>query len=98
MKSTIIRERATSFGDSCRSSHVNDEIGYTLWPGAFVIETRKSFGMFLAAAEAALETVSVDARTHSPARFCTAPYAILFCDAKISQTYPIEPGVCFTSP
>ena len=51
-------------------SHVNVEIGYESSPGAFVIETRKSFGI-VALAAAAL-TDSTDACTNLPAAFFTA--------------------------
>ena len=55
------------------SSQVAVEIGYASAPGALVMDTRKSFGMFLAAPAAAALTVSVDAFTNLPAGFFTVP-------------------------
>ncbi len=61
---------------------MNDEIGYASFPSAFVIDTRKSAGIFdpAAAAAAAVTDCSV-ALTNSPAMFCTTPYEMLFCRA-----------------
>src|SRR5581483_5306706 len=78
-KSTIVFAIALSFGFSYSSSHVNDEIGYTPLPGAFVIDTRKSAGICFTASAAAAVTDSTDAFTSSPAAFLTVPYLILFC-------------------
>ncbi len=55
------------------SSHVNEEIGYTPLPGALVIETRKSAGIWLAADVAAAVTDSTEALLNSPAMFWTDP-------------------------
>ena len=81
MKSTITFDCARSFGVSYSRIHVNDEIGYAPAPGALVIDTRKSAGMFAAAPAAAAVTDCSDARTNSPLAFCTDPKLILFCSA-----------------
>src|SRR6266511_4174167 len=73
MKSVITLARFLSFGSSYIKIHVNDETGYAPCPGAFVIDTRKSFGMFAAAPAAAAVTESVLGVTNSPAWFSTAP-------------------------
>ena len=52
---------------------MNDEIGYTPLPGALVIETRKSGGIFDAASVAAAVTDCTDAFRNSPELFCTEP-------------------------
>ena len=52
---------------------MNDEIGYDWAPGAFVIDTRKSAGIFAAAAAAAAVVEAMDALTNWPSRFCTEP-------------------------
>ena len=52
---------------------MKEEIGYTPLPGAFVIETRKSGGIFPAASAAAAVTDETDAFTNSPAVFWTDP-------------------------
>src|SRR5438874_4392248 len=72
-KSTMTWLCALSLGFSYSRSHVNDEMGYTPFPGAFVIDTRKSGGICLAAADAATVTDSTDALTSSPDMFCTGP-------------------------
>src|SRR5438309_2464643 len=54
------------------SSQVKLEMGYASLPGAFVIETRKSAGIFGAEAAAAV-TPSNDALTNAPVRFLTLP-------------------------
>ena len=56
-------------------------MGYASAPGAFVIETRKSGGMFAAAPAAAAVTLETDGTTKAPVLFCTAPTEILFCSA-----------------
>jgi hypothetical protein len=52
---------------------VNDASGYASSPGALVIDTRKSAGIFAAAEAAAAVTDSVDAFTNLPPAFCTGP-------------------------
>jgi hypothetical protein len=48
-------------------------MGYAPAPGAFVIETRKSFGMVATAPAAAAVTDVTSGLTNSPVWFCTAP-------------------------
>ena len=52
---------------------MKEAIGYTSLPGALVIETRKSGGIFPSVAAAAAVTSSMLARTYSPDAFFTAP-------------------------
>src|SRR5258708_31895972 len=76
-KSARILPFAASLDGTGISSHVKLEIGYASFPGAFVIDTRKSAGIFGAEAAAAL-TPSSDAFWKAPAEFRTLPYGMLF--------------------
>ena len=71
-KSARIFPCAGSFDCAGISSQVKLEIGYAFLPGASVIETRKSSGIFGADAAAAV-TPSSDAFKKTPAAFFTLP-------------------------
>src|SRR5262245_30765682 len=76
-KSSITFALSFSGGFSYSSSQVKDEIGYAFSPGAFVMETRKSGGMSVAAPAAAAVTVSGEAFTNIPEAFWTEAKLIL---------------------
>src|SRR5262245_51676125 len=68
------------------SNQVKLEIGYASFPGAFVIDTRKSGGMAFAAPAAAAVTLARSAFMKAPELLRTLPYPILFWTAYTSST------------
>src|SRR5262249_22266037 len=90
-----------SFGFSYSRSQMKEVIGYDAFPGASVMETRKSGGWIFAAALAAVID-SADGLTNSSSEFITAAYfsepSRLRARAITNGRYPNEPGVCGTNP
>src|ERR1039457_7199480 len=79
-KSAKIWPLAASLDWAGISSQVKLEIGYASFPGAFVMDTRKSAGIFGSEVAAAV-TPSNGTFTETPNKFRMLPYGMLFCIA-----------------
>ena len=73
-------------------------MGHDSFPGVSTSETRKSSGIDFATPAAAAEVASRVGATKCPSLFRSDATFILFCLAYASSTYPMAPGVCFTTP
>src|SRR5947209_3502327 len=79
-KSARILPFAASFDCCGINNQVKLQMGYASFPGALVMDTRKSAGIF-GADPAAAVTPSSEAFKNVPAELRTLPYGILFCTA-----------------